>query len=171
MELRESGDRISYLLDEGAFTYVADQLTRLGEIEGGSFAARLRKGDIVKISANYDRAVGAITATTDRIHGIIIGKPKGNLPIANASAGDYEPRVAAVTPFVKGKTYVLPIADANSAISPGDRLIYDISSAAMDKAASGSETTAAQVIAEEAADVNTGGVIECTVIGEITIRS
>lgn len=171
MELRETGERIAYLLDEGAFTYVEDQLTRLGEIQGGSFASRLRKGDMVKISANYDRAVAAISATTDRIHGIISGKPKGNLPTESKSAGEYEPRAAAVTSFIKGKTYVLPLADANSAITSGDKLVYDISDGAMNKAASGDETTAAQVIAEEAADVNTGGYIECTVIGEITIRA
>lgn len=171
MELRETGDRITYLLDEGDFTYIADQLTRMGEIEGGSFSARLRKFDFVKLSTRYDRAVAPIAATTDLIKGIIISTPKGNLPVANASAGDYEPRAAAITPFVKGRTYKLPLADANSAISPGDKLVYDISAGAMDKAASGSETTAAQVSAEEAADVNTGGFIECSIEGNITIRA
>lgn len=170
MELVQQDDGVTYLLDEGDFTFEADKLTRLGEIDGGDYAARIKKYDLVKISTNYDQAVTKISGTSDVVKGIVTSTPEGNLPTADKTAGNYEPRAATVVALKAGKQYSLPIADTNAAIVRGDKLIYDLSLGAFDLATAG-DVAGAKVVAEESAGANEGGFIEAEVIGPVTIRA
>lgn len=113
---RKPGIRV--YLNEGNFTFNPEMDTIQGELPGGTFASRIGKNTEVEIDPNNDLTVRTFSS------GISIGvtrtKPKGTLPRASKTAGQYKKRTAGMDLY--GEVEQIPLVSDNAAIKPGDYL-------------------------------------------------
>lgn len=150
---------IRVYLEEGNFTYSATLDTIYGEVPGGSFASRIGKNTEVQIYTGADRTVQVFS------NGISVGvtrtKPKGTLPTANKTSGNYPRRQATIDLY--GELEWVPIASDNAAINPGDYLALATGDAQhYDK----EEDTTTNLVAFESRDASEGGSILAIRLGK-----
>lgn len=109
---------IRVYLEEGNFTFSEELDTIYGEVPGGSFASRIGKNTEVQVYTGADRTVQVLS--TGISVGVTRTQPKGTLPNANKTSGNYPRRQATIDLY--GELEWIPLADDNAAISPGDYL-------------------------------------------------
>jgi hypothetical protein len=144
---------IRVYLEEGNFTYSATLDTIYGEAPGGSFAARVGKNTEVQIYTGADRTVQVLSTGTSI--GVTRTQPKGTLPRANKTSGNYPRRQATLDLY--GELEWVPLAADNAAISPGDHLA--LADAQHYEKEEDAPTTSTNLRAFESRDASQGGSI------------
>lgn len=148
----------TFLIEEGNFTYNEKTLTHGGYEEGGSFASQLNDGDFVEIYTEADRTLQK-SASGIQV-GFIDGDPRGDLPYANKTSGNYVRRKANIE-LIGWKRITVKLISTNQAIKPGDYLGIAAGKNVMDK----EEDASTNVVAIQAAGASSGKTIEALAKG------
>lgn len=121
MNVAGNTPQITFYVNEGAFTRNDEIDTDEGLKRGGSFAKPGKKGMEMQVCTSKDRCVEPLS--TGIPIGRLMGRPKGNLPKADAAEFAYPMRKEKLE--VYGELDWVQLVDVHAAVTPGTYLAVD----------------------------------------------
>lgn len=121
MNITGNAPQVTFYVNEGAFTRNNEMDTDEGLKRGGSFASPGKKGMEMQICTSKDRCVEPLS--TGIPIGRLMGRPKGNLPKADAAEFAYPMRKEKLELY--GELDWVQLVDTHAEVTPGTYLAID----------------------------------------------
>lgn len=117
-DTQDRSKRLAFYLDEGTFTET-EIVSAKGSDIGYVSESEIKRGDAVKFKTGTVRTV--VKATDNEYVGVVLADPRGVPPTASGM-----PKRQATIVFIEPtEIYHLKLSDTNSAVSPGDYIVWD----------------------------------------------